>query len=233
MDGWFEKLIDAATSGSDTRSLKAALQTFTKGLGFDRYAYFHLRGGEPYAVSDYAQEWQHRYVRKSYWTIDPVVIAARRRISIFSWAVSHTPRDASKALAQFNAEAAEFGICSGVSLPVATGCRSMTILTLATSAPSACARDFDPIVAAAAVARLHTCFAGPISGLAKQKKLHLRPRELVCLRWAADGKSIATIARIEGVSLVTVQSIMQDAKSALGSVSLRQATETAKLMGLI
>lgn len=233
MDGWFEKVIDASAIASDETSLKAALSKLAKELGFERYAYLNLQAAESFAVSDYPQEWQERYFARSYSMIDPVVTFAKRRMVTFSWDSSAGGRKPSKALRRFHSEAAEFGIRSGVSIPIRTGFGHMAMLTLATAASSASTHDIDPIAAAATVAQLHARLALQRSVPTVQTRIHLKPEELLCLRWAAEGKTARMIAQIEGMSFGNVRFFMENAKSALEAVSLPQATATAKALGLI
>jgi LuxR family transcriptional activator of conjugal transfer of Ti plasmids len=233
LDRWFEKLIDASAIGSDETSLKAALSNLAKELGFERYAYFNLQAAESFAVSDYPREWQERYFARSYSRIDPVVTTAKRCKVTFSWDSSAAGRRPSKELRRFYSEAAEFGIRSGISIPIRTGFGHMAMLTLATAAPSASAEDIDPIIAATTVAQLHARLILRRSGLTSQNTIHLKPEELLCLRWVAEGKTARMIAQIEGISFGNVRFFMENMKSALRAVSLPQATAIGKALGLI
>jgi LuxR family transcriptional activator of conjugal transfer of Ti plasmids len=233
LDRWFEKVIDASAIAADETSLKVALSNLARELGFDRYAYFNIQAAESFAVSDYPPEWQERYFKRSYSIIDPVVTIAKRRMVTFSWDSSAAGRVPSKALKRFHSEAAEFGIRSGVSIPIRAGFGHMAMLTLATAAPTASALDINPIVAAATVAQLHARLVLRRSGLTSQTTIHLKPEELLCLRWVAEGKTAKMIAQIEGMSFGNVRFFMENMKTALRAVSLPQATATAKALGLI
>ena len=233
MDQWFDKLIDASAVATDEPSLKVVLSNLARGLGFDRYAYLNLQAAESYAISDYAKEWQERYFANSYSIIDPVVTTAKRCMMTFSWDDSSSGRRPSKELRRFYSDAADFGIRSGVSIPVRTGFGHMAMLTLATASATASAQDINPIFAVAAVAQLHARFSLHRSALTHQKRVFLKPEELLCLRWAAEGKSMRMIAQIEGMSFGNVRFFVENAKSALGAVSLPQATATAKVLRLI
>lgn len=233
LDKWFEKLIEASALASDRTSLTIAMGNLARQLGFDRYAYLNLQAAESFAVSDYPQEWQHRYFAKSYSTIDPVVTTAKRCWATFSWDNSIAGHRPSREVREFIAEASDFGLCSGISIPIRTGFGHMAMLSFATAASSACADDVDPIVAASTVAQLHARFALHRSILTSQNEVRLKPEELLCLRWSAEGKSMKMIAQIEDIAFGNVRFFIENTKTALGAVSLPQATATAKVLGLI
>jgi LuxR family transcriptional activator of conjugal transfer of Ti plasmids len=230
---WFEKLIEASALASDRASLAMAIGRLAKELGFDRYAYINLQATASFAVSDYPQEWQQRYFAKSYSAIDPVVTTAKRCWSIFSWTNSIAERRPRKELRTFAEEASDFGIRSGISIPIVTGFRHMAMLTFATGASSVRADDINPAVAAATVAQLHARFTSHRSNPTSQKEVRLKPEELLCLRWSAEGKSMKMISQIEDIAFGNVRFYIENSKTALGAVSLPQATATAKVLGLI
>lgn len=233
MKNWFGKLIDLSAIASNDVSFKRALSNLAKELGFDRYAFFNLHAAESFAVSDYPPEWQERYFTRRYSRIDPVVTIAKRCKATFSWDSSSSGRWPSKQLRMFNAEAAEFGICSGVSIPVDTGFGHIAMLTFATATPSVSAQAIDPVVAAAAVAQLHARLILRRSICTSQPPINLKPEELLCLRWVAEGKTARMIAQIEGIPFSNVRFFMENMKHALEVVTLPQATAKAKALGLI
>jgi len=63
--------------------------------------------------------------------------------------------------------------------------------------------------------------------------VHLTPREVECLTWAAHGKSDQIIAAICALSPATVRSYIDSAASKLGATTRTQAVSVASSLGLI
>jgi LuxR family transcriptional activator of conjugal transfer of Ti plasmids len=234
LDRWFEKLIDACVIASNELSLKAALQTLTNELGFDCYAYLNLRPNETYAISNYPPEWQERYLSRLYSTVDPVVTAAKRKMRAFSWTENQS-RNLSKETRQFYSEAREFGIRSGVSIPVMSGFGNVAMLTLASNKLERYSEeDFDPVIAAASVAQVHTKFSQQsATATIGHRLIVLKPEERICLKWSAEGKTLEDIAVLEGMKYNNVCFHIKQARKKLDVLSIQQATAVATKMNLI
>lgn len=233
MRTWFQRLTDVSTLARTDQMLKESLVGLVQDLGFDCYAYLHMQPTRIFAVSNYASEWQARYLAQNYARIDPVVRMAKERMKAFTWAAG-TPRSLSKSLRRFYAEASDFGIRSGISIPVRTAFGHMSMLTLASHKPSLCLEtDIDQIAAVTAVAQLHAKLeqqdAAPTSSVA----IDLKAKQALCLKWSAEGKTMRDIASIEGMSFATVNFHLNNARKALGAGSLAQATALATKLKLI
>lgn len=132
------------------------------------------------------------------------------------------------------AEAADFGIRSGISIPVSTGYGRLALFTLASSQIDARAlRAFNPVLAAAAIAQLHVRLSTIAMRPTARREVNLKSEEISCLRWSAEGKSMQAIAVIENTSYANVVFFLRNAKAALGATTLPQATALAKEFGLI
>lgn len=133
MQMWFQRLIDVSSVAHTEASLKEALRGLVRELGFDCYAYLNVQPVRTYAVSNYPAEWQRHYLDSDYTRVDPVVASARAKMEAFTWAAG-TPRKASsKAVRTFFAEAEDFGVRSGISIPIRTAFGHMSMLTLASN----------------------------------------------------------------------------------------------------
>jgi LuxR family transcriptional activator of conjugal transfer of Ti plasmids len=140
----------------------------------------------------------------------------------------------SKERRNFYGEAAEFGIRSGITIPIKTGFSRMAMLTLASEeADFAEGQLLNPVLAASAVAQLHSRLDFLRTKPTSHTRIRLKPDELTCLRWSAEGKSMKAIAIIEDTSYANVAFFLRNAKAALGATSLPQATALAKEFGLI
>lgn len=233
MRTWFQKLSDISSLAKTEAMLKAALTDAVYELGFDCYAYLNIQPVRSYAVSNYATEWQQRYLEQDYRDIDPVVRTARARMEAFTWA-PESPRKLSSRVRAFYAEADDFGIRSGITIPVRTAFGHMSMLTLASNKPSLSLEcDIDQLAAATAVALLHARLEIQEIEPTASAQVELTARQALCLKWSAEGKSMRAIAAIEGMSFATVNFHLNNARKTLDAGSLAQATALATKLKLI
>lgn len=230
---WFQRLTDVTSVARSQDMLTGVLPKLVEELGFDSYAYLYVHPSLTKAVSNYAPEWQKHYFDNGYAAIDPVVATAKSTLRPFAWSSSSYPGETKEAR-RFYSEAAVFGIRSGVSIPVRTACRHMSMLTLASNKPSLTLdRDIDQIAAITAVAYLHARIEGQDTEPTGQPQFDLTARQAACLKWSAEGKSMKAIAVLENMSFSTVSFHLNNARKALDASSLAQATALATKLGLI
>lgn len=234
MDRWFEKLTDASAIASSELALKAALHNLTKEVGFDYYAYLNLRPNETYAVSNYPPGWQELYFSRLYANVDPVVTTAKRKMRAFSWTEDQSPT-LDKDVRRFYSDARDFGIRSGVSIPIKIGFGNVAMLTLASNRLDRYSEDnIDPVIAAASVAQVHTKFSQRSAATTIAGHLVvLKPEERICLKWSAEGKTLEDIAVLEGMKYHNVCFHMRQARKKLDALSVQQATALATRLNLI
>lgn len=234
MQTWFQSLIDISSVASTEASLKKALPGLVRELGFDCYAYLNVQPVHTYAVSNYPAEWQERYLARDYTRVDPVVTMARAQMKAFAWAAGSPRRAASWAVRSFYAEAGDFGIRSGISVPIRTAFGHMSMLTLASSKPSLSLEvDIDQVAAVNAVALLHASLGHLDAEPTSARSIELTAKQALCLKWSAEGKSMKAIATIEDMSYATVNFHLNNARKALDASSLAQATALATKLKLI
>lgn len=227
-------LIDKLSLPLDDTAARRTLRDFASGAGFDYYAYVHLCGKESFAVSNYPQKWQERYVRDGYLYVDPVVTRAKHGPPVFTWSASEARRMGRRDVSQMFAAAAEFGIRSGLSISVPVGFKNRMIFTLVTDrAEPLDARKVDPVTAAVCVAFVHARLAGANRDVSLANDIRLSPREAECLRWFAEGVTMSDIALTVGVSYSSVRSYLDAATQKLGAANTRQAASMAIRLGLI
>ena len=234
MRTWFQRLTDVASVADTEDMLKDALPPQVQELGFDSYAYLYMEPACVNAMSSYAPEWQDRYFAEKYRDIDPVIRTANSTMRAFTWAAPCLRHCRMKDIWRFYSEAGDFGIRSGISIPVRTACRHISMLTLASNKPSlSLDTDIDQIAAVTAVTYLHakleTRTARPIDPPGSR----LTARQAVCLKWSAEGKSMKDIAVIENMSFATVNFHLNNARKTLQASSLAQATALATRLRLI
>lgn len=233
LNQWFDRLTEQVALAHDEAAVRATLEKLSQEAGFGAYAYLSLQAETHTAISNYDIEWQQRYLERAYALIDPVVRNARDKLEAFAWSNEASMR-MSKERRAFYGEAGEFGIRSGITIPIRAGFGRMAMLTLASAdADFAQGQQLNPVLAASAVAQLHTRLEGLGAKPTFRTPIRLKADELTCLRWSAEGKSMRAIAIIENTTYANVAFFVRNAKAALGATTLPQATAMATKFGLI
>lgn len=187
---------------------------------------------EPYIAVTYSSDWIEYYRARGYLKIDPVIQIGLRRLLPVDWGEFGTE---TRALRQFFGEAHEFGLGhKGISFPV-HGHRGDRALLSVTGdynerewqwARRTMFRQF-PIIAA----HLHNAVLR-LEG-APGAQPHLSPRELECLQWASEGKTVWESGMIMGLSPHTVRCYLESARHKLGASSNTHAVSIALKSGLL
>lgn len=233
LNQWFVRLTEQMSLAHDDAAVASVLQRMTKEAGFSYFAYLNLQAETQTAISTYPKEWQVRYFDMKFALIDPIVLNAKTRPEAFAWSNTVT-YGMSKERRAFYGEAAEFGIRSGISVPINTGFGRMAMLTLASSEPNAGeGLDLSPVMAAASFGQVHSRMEVMRIRPTRRTNIKMKADELTCLRWSSEGKTMQDIADIENTTYSNVAFFIRNAKEALGVKSLPQATAMAKEFGLI
>lgn len=118
----------------------------------------------------------------------------------------------SKAERAFYAHAADFGIRSGVTIPIKTANGSMSMFTLASEKPTIdLEREIDAVAAAAAVGQLHARISFLHTTPSAEDSAWLDPKEATYLRWIEVGKTMEEVAELEGVKYNSVRVKLREA----------------------
>ena len=235
MDGQLQSLIDALDVANDERTIRTSLKSFALACGFERFAYLQTAGGELKTFNSYPAEWQDIYFEERFSRLDPVVTTAKRRKELFAWSADDwRMRDQSKEQKRFQSQAIEFGIHSGVTIPVEGAFGSTIMLSLASSRPRP---DASPLGDGARAERAALCVHYRLRALAgrplSSPKLLLSPKELVCLKWAAKGKYMPEIAELTNTQYRTGQHYLDNTRAKLEATNLTHAVAIAKDRGLL
>ncbi|MFG1428868.1 autoinducer binding domain-containing protein [Roseixanthobacter glucoisosaccharinicivorans] len=235
MGGRLQGLIDAVDVARDERSIRNAIRNFTVASGFDRYAYIHIHGNDVAAFSDYPAEWQDIYFKHHYTTIDPVVTTAKRSMRMFAWsAEDRHVRRSSRDIRRFYSQATDFGIRSGVSIPIRTSYGRTAMITLASDRRQAeIPPSWEPLEAALALAHIHIHLSLAGAAALKGGDVSLSTQESTSLSWSSHGKSMTVIADLLGIKPRTVQFYLDNARDKLGASNLQQAVRIAMEKKLI
>lgn len=231
MNAWFTKLLDlTALPGNGDQVCERLDQLIQEG-GFAYFCYLKLKGEIIDYQTNLPPHWQEAFLSKRRILQDPEVVNARRRRTIYSWSEQNKLKNSTEPIKSMRSVSKKLGIRSGVTVPIATGFGHQVIFSL--YSPSEVPQDVsetDPVLAATAVAQLHARLK---HAQTQTTTARLNAKEARCLRWIAEGKSISVVADLEGLSYGGVRFVIQNAKEALGAVSLPQATAAAKELKLI
>lgn len=228
MRHWLNKLTDLTAINHNDTDLNEALTALSEELGFGLFAFFHINVGTSFAISNYDEAWQSLYFEKGFKNIDPVVTKAKTLLRAFSWSWDQDKRLLTKAQKEMYARSSDFGIRSGVTVPIRTANGSMSMFTLASRNDNTCVdRDIDAVAAAAAVGQLHARIAFLQTQPTSQEPVAFTPKETTYLRWSEAGKTVEEIAEIEGVKYNTVRINLENAKKRLGVYNITQLTSIA------
>ncbi|QDC02793.1 LuxR family transcriptional regulator [Mesorhizobium sp. 8] len=193
------------------------------------------RGGptrEPYIAVTYSADWVNRYRAQGYLRIDPTIQVGLRRILPLDW---DEFRERHGHLRQFFGESHEFGLGrQGLSFPVHgyLGDRALFSVTADFSnrewqwTRRTVLRHFPVIASHLHEAVLRT--EGVLRG-----RPHLSRREVECLQWTSEGKTVWECGVILGLSAHTVRCYLESARYKLGASSNTHAVSLALKSGLL
>ena len=213
MQQWLDKLTDLTAIEANQGNLEEALAGLTEQIGFGGYAYLSVRPGHAFAISNYHPDWQSLYFERNYSALDPVVKRGRSLKRIFTWAGEQDMPRVSKAERAFYLHAANFGIRSGISVPVRTANGAMSMFTMASDKPTIdLDQEIDAVAAATAVAQLHARIAFLQATPSVEDAAYLDPKEATYLKWIEVGKTMEEVAELEGVKYNSVRVKLADTK---------------------
>ncbi|MBI3778527.1 MAG: LuxR family transcriptional regulator [Gammaproteobacteria bacterium] len=236
------ELIELLSKAGTVEEIHSACSALCEQFGFDRFQYgarIPTSFVKPYYIfiSSYQNEWRDRYLAKGYMTIDPAVQYCANHLTPFSWDRIRQQEKNDKIVRQFMGEAGEFGLNSGVSIPVHSAQGEFAMFSAASSLDQERANsqimEVLPFVHLFA-AHLHETVR---KILEKQvlplSKVQLTDRERECLLWTAEGKTAWEISQILKISERTIVFHLQNAADKLNVVNRQQAVARAVSLGII
>lgn len=235
LDRVFDRFVTRLNGARDERSLTRVATLIAKELGFDKFAYIGFTTPRIVGLSDYPTEWLLHYLNKGYQNIDPAVIRARQSISPVLWSPNKGNRLSKQQQLILN-EAGEFGISSGITIPIHAGQNRFAGLTFASAEQG---QDFTKFMEQnQSLLQLiglyfHAHVYAKLQLVEEEALIHLTPREAECLAWAARGKTGCEIAIILGISQHTVGFHTENARLKLKAATLTQAVAEAVQRGWI
>lgn len=228
MQYWLDKLIDLAAIPGDEQLIKQALETIVEKSNFNGYAYLNIQPSYSSALSNYDPEWQGEYFSRRFNKLDPVIKRAQTLRQAFSWSAEWDRPRLSDDERSFFSLAADFGIRSGITIPVRIAHGALAMFTLASSKLTVdLERDIDPVAAATAVAQLHSRIQFADLTPSAEEQLRLDPKGATYLSWIADGKTMEEVADLEGVKYNSVRVKIEHARKQFNVHTIAHLTATA------
>lgn len=231
---------ESLTKAENLADLYSLCMTLSQEMGYDNFLYgvrinSSLTRPYQFIFSGYPSSWRSHYDAAGYASVDPTVLHCQKHVIPILW---DKVTDNGKANAHVMQEAKEFGLSSGVTIPVHGQTGEFALLSL--SSDRAPERAHEDITHFLGEAQLFSCYLHEaIRRLVLSKEavpLHkpaLTSREKECLLWAAEGKTAWEISNILQISERTIVFHMANASKKMGATSLRHATVRAVSMGLI
>jgi DNA-binding CsgD family transcriptional regulator len=208
-------------------------------LGFDHFIYA-LRVPTFFAdsrlvlINGYPENWVEHYFEQDFNKSDPVLAYCAKHIVPIQWH-DFALEPLSRA-ERVMIEAAEFGLKTGISMPVHSPHGELGVLSFALNRDDNGAKELTeqakPYIQLLA-AHLHEAVRRVFGLIENDGKLQLTLREQECLRWAADGKTSWEIAQLLRMSERTVNFHLNNAMLKLDVTNRSHAVAKATLQGLI
>jgi DNA-binding CsgD family transcriptional regulator len=224
----YQRFVDILSGQPNQRELEMALAGAASALGLPMFAYLLLpeQRSAPSLISNYPSAWTEHYLTHRYDRLDPVIGTAARTGEPFEWGPDLRVGHRSPGCVKFFAEAAEFGIRFGFTVPVRDRQRRLAAVTFATDERGTVFRH--NIQAYRSGLHLMALFfhRQACSALDPDRRIDgikLSPRQFECLEWAARGKSAWDTSRIIGTSRRTVLFHLEGAKAKLDVKSMQHA----------
>ncbi|UJQ94123.1 helix-turn-helix transcriptional regulator [Mariluticola halotolerans] len=225
----YEDFIESLSTSVNEKELQCSMTNLLVAFEVSQFAYLSLPPPEldqPRYISNYPEPWTSHYLRQRYQAIDPVITCAERSDTPFHWGKKFTLGDGSADQYKFFDEAAEFGICSGLTIPVRDRLGGGAVLTfVADEDCPALMRLVDRYTRALQL--VATCYHIHVRRICSEENIvdgvRLTRRELECLQWAARGKSAWETGEILGITRRTVAFHLDNTRAKLGVRTVAQA----------
>ena len=225
----YQRFIDGLHASVDDNSLRTVVAEALAAFDLHRFTYFSPampRRRSALFLSTYPSAWTDHYFANGYDAVDPVFQIAATRGAPIVWGKDAYIADQTDLQKQLFDEAAHFGICAGLTLPIADdqfGFAAMTVVA-EEGAPSFERWIWRPLpVVQFMAAALHSALRRKAWSSRMVAGVYMTKRELECLRWCAEGKSLRDVADILGIGRRTAVHHLERAKAKLGVRSVCQA----------
>lgn len=222
----FTSLLDFVDTSMTARAIGHALGCFARHHGFRHYAYLSLQDGGLRYFGDYPKDWRQQYMAEELHRLDPVIATARRVTGPFVWSTGDW---GDQRLDAFKTNAIGHGLSQGVTIAARASFDRQLLLSF--SGPDARSRALlsqDISNAVPVLMGLHYKLSELAVAPLNTHLMPLSSRELLCLTWAAKGKTAVETGMITSLSTRTVQHYLDAARLKLGAATVSQLVAIAK-----
>jgi DNA-binding CsgD family transcriptional regulator len=213
-------------------------QRYASDLGFDNFIYAlripsQFSESQIVLVKGFPDEWLNHYFESAFYECDPVIKYCNNAIVPVAW---HNLRVAeTSTAARVMHEATEFGLKTGISMPIHTAQGEFGIFSFSINSQLLSAQ----LVAQQAMLYVQLMAGYVHEAIRRVLNLHNKPvgllteREKECLRWAADGKTSWEIAQLLHVTERTANFHLNNVMLKLDVSNRQHAIAKAVLQGFI
>lgn len=221
----FEMLRDWLKLARDKGAIDQALRKFATAQGFEWFTYLSVHEADVYGMSNYPAEWQKHYLDSGLAKVDPVVEAISPRRGAYAWSDNGLPVPPRKHHRKFFGEARDFGIRSGISIPIFDGFGRRALFTFSSG-------ELKPNTTMLAdqysVLTLGAFIDGYLQSRDDDSLMSAAPcpltsYQLECLAWLLQGKTNDDIAALRNVSRRAVEFQLQNIRQKLNVLTTYQA----------
>ena len=236
---FFYDALQQFSTASSVEEITALCRSHCKQMGFDSFVYAlriptQFTEARVIMLKGYLDAWLDHYWENGYAASDPAVIYCGKQIVPIEW---HGLMYEKQSLnAQVMNEAADFGLKSGLSMPIHSPHGELGILSLALDRNDAGARKITRHAlpyAQMLAGHIHEAVRRILVSPDSETPQDLTAREAECLRWAADGKTSWEIAQLLSMSERTANFHLNNAMIKLDVCNRQHAVAKAVLRGLI
>ncbi len=230
----FRTLLDMVDTAVSRRAISRTMKLFALRNGFAHHAFLELHGREARYFGDYPEKWERLYLAERSFRLDPVVAQARRSSGTFFWSAPGWLSTPGGPLKRFAANAIEHGVAHGLTISARASFDRQLLLSFASATgdfrfpKQQDLSDAVPVLMALSYRLSHI---GEHSE--STAKARLSSGELLCLTWAAKGKTGVEIGLLTHLSTRTVQHYLDSAREKLGASTVPHLVAISKDMKLI
>lgn len=240
-------VLDRILDASDVDQVWDSFRDWVALHGFDRlfYAATRYRANGPFGdiddaqiLTNYGDDYVERYVSVGHFHNAPMAVWVVENVGVLSWSEIGRLREAGRLTPKMQDVVAfnqKMGILAGVTISFPrTNERTLAGLAICAQ-PGLHQSDVDALwaVKGDVIHRVARVMHLKLSALPQSVPARITPRQAEVLRWVGDGKSVADVAAILGVSTATVDKHLRLAREALNVSTTAQAVMKLALRNAI
>ena len=227
-------LLEIGAVAHDDATLKTALAGLAERFEFTGYDFAKLLPGDFYVISNLSPDWLKRSRKLNLEQRHPIIKRAQQFRRAFIWSGTQEKGTMPEEDQAFYETASQFGIHSGVTIPIAISNGGISVLSFVSGKKVLRGwEEIDPIAASSAVGQLHARIEQLKVTPSIQEPFYLSPKEATYTRWLSLGKTVEDTAKIEDVKYNTARIALAEARRRYDLCNNTQLVALAIRRGLI